>query len=70
MAVMNQSLQDVVLQKIQEKPLRPTELIRNLSKEAYPREIENALSELIENGTVEFGSDGILRTTSALAHAS
>jgi hypothetical protein len=70
MAVMNQTLQDVVLQKIQETPLRPTTLIRELRKEAYPREIENALSELIENGTVEFGSDGLLRTSPVLARSS
>jgi hypothetical protein len=70
MAVMVQTLQDIVLQRIRENGLRPTELIRDLSGEAYAREIENALSDLIENGTVEFGPDGILRFTERLANAS
>ncbi len=70
MTVMDQTLQGVVLQKIREKHLRPTELIRELSEEAYAREIENALSDLIEAGSVVFGSDGILRTTESLAVAS
>jgi hypothetical protein len=67
MAVLNKTLQDVVLERIREKALRPTELIRDLSGEAYPRELENALSDLIENGAVEFGPDGILRPTGRLS---
>lgn len=70
MAVMDQTLQDAVLQRIREIPLRPTELIRDLSGEAYAREIENALSDLLENGTVEFGPDGILRSLERLPNAS
>lgn len=63
MAVMNRTLRDVVFQAIRSKTLRPTELIRSLSEEAYAREIENELSALIESGKVVFGSDGILRAT-------
>jgi hypothetical protein len=70
MTVMNQTLPDLVLQTIREKKLRPTELIRELVRVGYPREIENALSGLIENGSVVFGSDGILRVTETLPRAS
>lgn len=63
MAVVNKTLRDVVFQAIRSKNLRPTELIRSLCNEAYPREIENQLSDLIESGEVVFGSDGILRAT-------
>jgi len=63
MAVVNKTLRDVVFQAIRSKNLRPTELIRSLSDEAYPRELENELSDLIESGEVVFGPDGILRAT-------
>jgi hypothetical protein len=70
MTVMNQTLQGVVFQTIRKKPLRPIELIRKLSGEAYARELENALSDLIEDGSIVYGSDGMLRASEQTAHAS
>jgi hypothetical protein len=70
MTVMNQTLQDIVFQTIRKRPLRPIDLIRRLSGEAYARELENALSDLIEDGSIVYGSDGMLRASEQRAHAS
>lgn len=70
MTVMNQTLQDVVFLTIRKTPLRPIELIRKLSREAYARELENALSDLIEDGSVVYGPDGMLRASEQRARAS
>jgi len=68
MTVIEQTIKSLVLKAIREKALRPTELVRELHTEAYPREIENALSALLDEGSVRFDSDRHLRTTGTAAH--
>jgi hypothetical protein len=72
MTVMEQktTIRSLVLAKIRELEPRPTQLIRELCTEAYPSEIENSLSELLDEGAVIFGSDGRLRVAETFAHAS
>jgi hypothetical protein len=68
MTVINQTIKSLVFEKIRQRELRPTELVRELLTEAYPREIENALSALLDEGSVKFDSDRHLRTTGTAAH--
>jgi hypothetical protein len=42
-------------------PLRPTDLMQTLLSEATPREIQDTLSDLIEDGLVFLGTDRLLR---------
>jgi hypothetical protein len=64
MALVGHTVKSKVLETIRKSPLRPTELVSELRKESlYAREIENALSELLDEGTVTFGSDRHLRAT-------
>lgn len=64
MALVGHTVKSKVLETIRTSPLRPTELVSELRKESlYAREIENALSELLDEGTVTFGSDRHLRAT-------
>jgi hypothetical protein len=71
MTMMEQAMtiKSLVLAKIQESEPRPTQLIRELSTEAYPMEIENSLSELLDEGAVIYGPDGLLRVTSEVGRA-
>jgi hypothetical protein len=61
MVVMATSVKDRVRDVISGKPLRPTELVQELHSEFYAREVEGALSQLLDEGSVVFGSDRILR---------
>jgi hypothetical protein len=61
-------LKSKVLQTIQHEPLRPTDLVSCLRKEAPQMEIESALSDLLDDGTVVFGSDRLLRSILVAAH--
>lgn len=69
MTVMEQTIKSLVLDKVRQAPLRPTELVRELSEDAYPREVESALSGLLDEGTVVFGSDRKLSVAKTLAGA-
>jgi hypothetical protein len=67
MSVVGQTLKAKVLETIQQHPLRPTELVSELRKEAYAQEVEGALSELLDEGSVVFGSDRHLRVAGTAA---
>jgi hypothetical protein len=62
MAVLEPTVQEDVLATLRENPLRPTELVRKLIRTNHvdEREIENALSRLLDDETVTFESDGLL----------
>ena len=70
MTVMDKTLKSAVLDEIGQRPLRATELIQRLRKEGYPREIESALSDLLDEDAIEFSSDGLLRPILTTARAS
>lgn len=57
-----------VLETLQRAPLRPTDLVSSLRGEALQMDVENALSDLLDEGTVVFGSDRLLRSIAILAH--
>lgn len=61
-------LKSKVLQTLQREPLRPTDLVSSLRKEAPQMEIEIALSDLLDDGVVVFGSDRLLRSIPVAAH--
>lgn len=67
MTVMEQTIKSLVLDRVRQAPLRPTELVRELSDEAYPSEVENALSGLLDEGAVVFGSDRKLSVAETFA---
>ena len=69
MTVMEQTIKSLVLDRVRQAPLRPTELVRELSDDAYPREVENALSGLLDEGAVVFGSDRKLSVPKTFADA-
>lgn len=57
-------LRSKVLQLIKHEPLRPTDLVSSLREEAPQMDIESALSDLLDDGVVVFGSDRLLRSLS------
>jgi hypothetical protein len=63
MTVMAKSVKDKVRDTILQEPLRPTELVQKLRHEFYAREVEGALSVLLDEGSVVFGSDRNLRVS-------
>ncbi len=67
MATVGMSLKDKVLETVRSKPMRPTDLVKELEKDAYAKEIEVALSALLDDGTVLFEYDGRLRPTAVAA---
>ena len=67
MTIVGQTLKSKVLETIRQRPLRPTDLVLELRKEAYAREVEGALSELLDEGSVVFGSDRHLRVAGTAA---
>jgi hypothetical protein len=56
-------LKDRVLETLHAQPLEPTELVRTLHGAGPQREIEIALSDLLDEGSVKFESDGLLHAT-------
>jgi len=54
-------IREVLLNVIRDKSPLPTELIRQLSDQMSYRDVQDALSELIESGEVELGSSLHLR---------
>lgn len=64
------TIKSLVLDRVRQSSPRPTQLIRELRDEAYPAEIQSALSDLIDEGEIFFSSDRRLRiATNTLAHA-
>jgi hypothetical protein len=63
MATVGMSLKDKVLETVRFAAMRPTDLVKALEKEAYAKEIEVALSALLDDGSVQFEYDGHLRPT-------
>ena len=57
-----QPLKTKVFEMIQGNPLRPTDLVHTLRQDALQLDIELALSHLLDDGTVVFGADRLLRT--------
>ena len=64
------TIKSLVFERVLASQPRPTELIRELSSEAHPVELENALSVLLDEGAITFGSDGRLRATETPVSAS
>jgi hypothetical protein len=63
MPVLEQTLQDYVAGALRSRSQRPTDLVEALRNEGYyPKEIEAALSGLLEDGSVVFGTDGLLHS--------
>jgi hypothetical protein len=63
MPLLDRPLEDKVMEVLREKPLRPTQLVQSLRRSgAFEREIESALSALLDDESVLFGSDGLLHT--------
>jgi hypothetical protein len=60
MATVGMTLKDKVLETVRSEPLSPVDVVRTLQKDAYAKEIEIALSDLLEEGSVEFEYDGRL----------
>jgi hypothetical protein len=62
MPILNRPLEAEVLEILRREPLRPTGLVQSLQSpnRGSGREIENALSALLDNGSVMFESDGLL----------
>ena len=63
MATVGMALKQRVLETIQDEAVRPTDLVIKLQKDAYGREVETTVSELIEDGSVRFAYDGLLRAS-------
>ena len=66
--VTESALKSKVLETLQRAPLRPTDLVSSLRREALQMDIESALSDLLDEGTVIFGSDRLLRSMAIPAH--
>ncbi|HTY83407.1 MAG TPA: hypothetical protein VMB19_04270 [Silvibacterium sp.] len=60
MATVRMTLKDKVLETVKSEPLSPVDVVNALQKDAYSKEIEIALSDLLEEGSIEFEYDGRL----------
>ena len=58
-----ETLSAVILDTLRATPLRPTDLVQTLCGLATPREIQNNLSDLLDEGAVVLGTDRLLRAT-------
>lgn len=58
---------ELVLEKIEERSPKPTELLEILAPQLSYTEIQDAVGELIEAGTVTLSADRRLRTAHSVA---
>jgi hypothetical protein len=64
MATIPLTLRDKVLEAVQTDAIRPTDLLKLLETDGVrSREVENALSELLDSGSVRFEFDGRLHAS-------
>jgi hypothetical protein len=60
-AILDMTVEARLLAELAKRPLRPTDLVRALRNDVLPSEVEGVLSDLLDRGTVTFGSDRLLR---------
>ncbi len=60
MTTLSISLKEKVFDTIKAEAMRPVELVKALEGDAYGKEIEIAVSDLLEDGSIRFEYDGRL----------